>query len=141
MSLINKYYKLSSFEKSILLSALFTSLKVRFYIKFFKMPSYVKYLGKKGIKTISSNNNEEKVLIIIKNVKRISKYSFWRTKCFEEAFTTKLLLKKQNINSTIYFGVKKNNNNLDAHSWLKIGDKCIIGCRRIDKYTVTEFFT
>ena len=142
MSLVNKYRKLSNFEKKILIDTYLTSIKVRYYIKFFKMPYYVKLLGSKGEKSANVDFDTTQKDIIIKNVKRVSRYSFWRTKCFEEAFVTKLLLQKYDIQSTIYFGVKKNETStLDAHSWLKIGDNCIIGCGGIDKYTITEYFT
>ena len=142
MGLINKYIKLTKFEKLIFINAFFTSIKVRFNIKFFKMPYYVENLGEKGKQLNTSEFNAEIVKIIIINVKRVSKYSFWRTKCFEEAYTAKLLMKKQNIKSTIFFGVKKDEQgSLNAHSWLKIGNNCIIGCNGIDKYTVTQFFT
>ena len=140
--LIKKYNRLSKFEKRLLINTYITSIKVRFYIKFYKMPSYIHLLGKKSEKTTSSKFDEEKVKLIIKNIKIVSRNSFWRTKCFEEALNAKLQLQNQNIKSTIYFGVRKNNeNSLDAHSWLKIGDICIIGCNNIDKYTITEFFT
>jgi len=142
MTLVSKYKRLSKFEKRLLFDAYTTSIKVRYYIKFFKMPYYVKMLGEKSNKLYPSNYNEEKVITIIKNVKRVSRNSFWRTKCFEEAFNAKLLLQKHGIKSTIYFGVKKNKENkLDAHAWLTIGDKCIIGCNNINSYTITEFFS
>ena len=142
ISLIKKYNKLSKFEKKLFINTFLTSIKVRFYIKYYKMPSYVHLLGNKSKKTTSSNFDENKVRLIVKNVKRVSRNSFWRTKCFEEAFNTKLQLKKQNIESTIYFGVKKNKEQkLDAHSWIMIGEKCIIGCNNIKEYTVTEYFT
>ncbi len=142
ISLLKKYRLLSKADKKLLIKTYITSIKVRFYIKFYKMPSYIHLLGKKSEKTTSNKFDDEKVKLIIKNVKIVSRNSFWRTKCFEEALNTKLQLKNQNIESTIYFGVKKNKeNNLDAHAWLKIGDVCIIGCNNIDKYTITEYFT
>jgi hypothetical protein len=142
ISLITKYYNLPKQEKHLLINTYITSIKVRFYIKFYKMPRYVHLLGSKSEKTVSNNFNEEIVKNIVKNVKIVSRNSFWRTKCFEEAFNTKLQLQKQGIKSTIYFGVKKNKENkLDAHSWLMIGNKCIIGCANIKQYTITEFFT
>ena len=107
ISLIKKYKLLSKAEKKLLINTYFTSIKVRFYIKYYKMPSYVHLLGKKSKKTTPNKFDEEKVKLIIKNIKKVSRNSFWRTKCFEEALNAKLQLQNQNIKSTIYFGVKK----------------------------------
>lgn len=142
MLLISKYINLDKQERSLLLYTFIFSVKVRYFIKFHKMPYYVNHLGRKSVKTEKCNYNVEDVKKLIRNIKRVNKFSFWRTKCFEDAFTLKLLLKKQAVESTIYFGVKKNDNDtLDAHAWLKIGEDCLIGCAGIETYTVTEFFT
>jgi hypothetical protein len=139
---IKKYYKLGNFERNNLIKALLTSIKVRILIKFFSTSFYANKIGKQGINTSQNTFNENTVKTVLKNVKRVSKYSFWRTNCFEEALTTKLLLKKLDIESTIYFGVLKNEQQkLKAHAWLKIGDKFIIGQKNSEKFTITNFFT
>ena len=119
------------------------SVKVRFLIKFSSMKKYAHILGEEN--KLSNSVDDKQLADLTKyivNVKRVSKYSFWRTKCFEEAFTLKRIFENHNQESTIYFGVAKNEDKeLNAHAWLKIGDKVIIGGNGHEKYTVTKYFT
>jgi len=140
---IKKYNRLASSEKKLFFESLFLSFKIRFLIKFYSMK---KYAHKLGTENKLSDNIEaaeiEKLKPFIASIKRVSRYSFWRTKCFEEAFALKKLIEKRGYTSTIYFGVaKEESNSLKAHAWLKIGDAVIIGGRGHKQYTVTKFFT
>ena len=124
------------FAEAYLLSA-----KVRFYVKFFKIKNYLFLLGE--VESVDNQDyiNDEIVAKVVKTVKRVSRYSFWRTKCLEEAVTCKILLRKKHINSTLYLGVKKDeNSNLIAHAWLKSGKRSIIGGSG-EEYTVTKYFS
>ncbi len=51
-------------------------------------------------------------------IARGSYYSFWRTKCFEQALAVKMMLRRRGLISIIYFGVYKNldNNKINAHA-------------------------
>jgi len=143
VNLIRKYKRLSGLEKKLFFEAFFLSFKIRFIIKFYPMKKYAAKLGTEN--KLSDNidiEETEKLKTYIINVKRVSRYSFWRTKCFEEAFTLKKLIEKAGYTSTIYFGVaKQETNDLKAHAWLKIGDTMLIGGKGHKQYTVTKFFT
>lgn len=66
----------------------------------------------------------------------------WRTKCFEQALAAKMMLKRRDIESTIFFGVRKadDGKNIHAHAWLKSGDIIITGWQKVDTYTVVGVF-
>lgn len=142
-NIITKYKQLTALEKKLFFESLVLSFKIRFLIKFYPMR---KYAAKLGTENKLSDNIDikqiEKLKPYIVNVKRVSRYSLWRTKCFEEAFTLKKLIEKAGYKSTIYFGVaKEESNKLKAHAWLKIGDTMLIGGNGHKQYTVTKFFT
>ncbi|WP_139906048.1 lasso peptide biosynthesis B2 protein [Clostridium thermarum] len=57
-----------------------------------------------------------------------SKYTPWQSKCLVQAATVHRMLKKRNINSTIYLGVGiEKDRNILAHAWVKYGDVTVIG--------------
>jgi len=142
IGIINKYNKLQSSEKKLFLECLILSFRIRFLIKFYPMKKYAYKLGVENQLPEESNAvNTEQLKPFIITVKRVSRNSFWRTKCFEEAFTLKKLIEKRGFTSTIYFGVAKTTTDLKAHAWLKIGDTVIIGGKGYEQYTVTKFFT
>lgn len=56
------------------------------------------------------------------SILRAANRSPWRTLCFEQALTARMMLRKRKQKSVIYFGLIKNTNNqdkaLNAHAWL-----------------------
>ena len=81
---------------------------------------------------------EKKISIAIR---RGSRYSPWRTKCFEQALAAKMMLKRRGIVSIIYFGVCKNpDSKLLAHAWLKTGAGIVTGGKNLSMYTVLSSF-
>ena len=43
----------------------------------------------------------------------------WKSKCFERALATKIMLRFRNMNIKLYLGVKKEGNGFAAHAWLE----------------------
>ncbi|WP_238480423.1 lasso peptide biosynthesis B2 protein [Clostridium chrysemydis] len=73
---------------------------------------------------------EEKYIVIntiSKAVLRVSNNTPWVTNCMVQAITAKKLLNNQNIDSTIYLGVTKEENELKAHAWLRCGEVFVTG--------------
>jgi hypothetical protein len=75
-------------------------------------------------------------------IARASTKSPWRTKCFEQALTAKMMTRRRGLPSVIYFGVKKETGSekIDAHAWLKCGDFVVTGWQRMNSYTVVAEF-
>lgn len=69
-------------------------------------------------------------------------YSFWRTLCFEQAITAKLMLRRRGFQSIIYFGVYKNpvTQNIEAHAWVNVNGFMITGGRNLNLYSVISSF-
>lgn len=63
----------------------------------------------------------------------------WRFKCLEQALTIRYMLKRRNVTSVLYFGLKKESK-LEAHSWLEVNNKILIGNENIESYTVISKF-
>lgn len=102
-------------------------------------------LGKTGKKHPNGdfNNNDDKVLQKISvAILRGSKYSLWRSKCFEQALAAKTMVRRRHFESTIYFGVYKNpaDEKLMAHAWLISNDEIVTGGPDIDRYTILSSF-
>ena len=77
------------------------------------------------------------------SVLRASSRSPWRAKCFEQALAAKMMLKRRNFVSTIYFGVKKeieSPNKLTAHAWLDCDGFIVTGRKNIQLYSVVSRF-
>lgn len=74
-------------------------------------------------------------------IARASRYSFWRTRCFEQALCAKFMLNVRKQKSIIYFGVdKREGTKLSAHAWLVCDGEIVTGGKRYDDYTVIARF-
>lgn len=75
-------------------------------------------------------------------VTEASQYTPWKSKCLIQAITAQHMLKKRSIYSTIYLGVKKDENNkLIAHAWLRYGKLIVTGGNAMNGFTEVAKFT
>jgi len=108
----------------------------------FPFKQYSHKLGEKGKVYKKENGIDLKLIANISlAIKRAVKYSLWRNKCLEQAITAKKMLKKRNVKTTIYFGVRKTENKLEAHAWLKTGDDFVVGEKNYETFTIVAFYT
>lgn len=84
--------------------------------------------------------------MIQKSILRASVRSPWRTKCFEQALTARMMLKKRKIKSVLYFGVSKNifdtsKKDTAAHAWIICSGFTITGGRNNEIFTIVGRFS
>lgn len=79
---------------------------------------------------------------ITKSIRNVSLASPIGFTCLVQATIGKILLAKNEIDSTLYFGVKKvYNQNLKAHAWLRVGSEIVLGGEVADEYTVVSTYS
>ena len=71
---------------------------------------------------------------------RGSHYSFWRTKCFEQAIAAKIMLHRRHRATIIYFGVSNSTGSIKAHAWLNSDGYTVTGGKGSDSFTVITTF-
>lgn len=86
-----------------------------------------------------SKENYAKARKIAYHVNRIAEHTPWESKCLVRALTAQRLLTKQNISSTLYLGVKKEEEKLLAHAWIRTGGYYATGGNG-DGYTLVAKF-
>ncbi|MDD4760918.1 MAG: lasso peptide biosynthesis B2 protein [Bacteroidaceae bacterium] len=89
----------------------------------------------------ASNELLERIRI---SILRASRRSPWRTKCFEQALSVRMMLRRRNIKSVIYFGVSINQpdqpEKMTAHAWLKCSGIVVTGGKNNGSFTVVGRF-
>lgn len=127
------------FFKAYILSAF-----VKFSLIFLKFKVILNWQGK--INSETTDKTDDYSLTFRKNVKSAmrlcDKYTFWKTECYTQALTAKILLNRNGIPCTIYIGFKKDENGkYEGHAWLRSYDMLITGGEKIDNYTVHSFYS
>lgn len=105
---------------------------------------YARFLGE--INSESSRNPQnvewEYVNGISQSIKNISLVSPITFTCLVQATVGKIFISGKEIDSTIYFGVKKDESkNMKAHAWLRVGPKIVLGGEVADQYNVVSTFS
>ena len=75
-------------------------------------------------------------------ISRVSPYTPWKSNCFPQALTAKILLRRQGIPSTLYLGAAfaEDKSGLEAHAWLRCGPLYVTGGKGDEKYGVVGVF-
>lgn len=69
-----------------------------------------------------------------------SRYTPWRSNCLARAIAGKMMLRRRKISSTLYLGLKKNADKLEAHAWLRVGEQIVTGGAIQSQFKVISFF-
>ncbi|CAG9613449.1 hypothetical protein BACCIP111899_02664 [Bacillus rhizoplanae] len=82
---------------------------------------------------------------VLKNVSHaihiMSRYTFWESQCLVKAIAGMKMLEKRQIESTLYLGTAKDDNEkLIAHAWLRSGPFYVTGSEGMEKFTVVGKF-
>ncbi|TDG37689.1 lasso peptide biosynthesis B2 protein [Pedobacter changchengzhani] len=138
-----KFILVSNRDKLYYAEIFFLAAWIRFCIYFFPFKFYKNTLGKLQEEAVQEISTEAMAFALnIKNiVLTVCNHTPWESKCLVQAIICKKILKRSGIKSTIYLGVKNDNNKkLLAHAWLKFGDKILTGGAGHKEFNVVNFY-
>jgi hypothetical protein len=72
---------------------------------------------------------------------RIAELLPWKCVCFPQAIAGQRILNKKKLPSTLYLGLKKDNEEMSAHAWLRHQQYIVTGDNGIEDYTIINSFT
>lgn len=105
---------------------------------------YSRFLGQINSESPKNPKNVdwEYVDRVSESVRNVSKVSPFNFKCLIQSSVGKYFIAQERIDSTIYFGVKKDESqNLKAHAWLRVGPKIVLGGEVADQYNVVSRYS
>ena len=125
MRLLNKFFCLSKAKQKLLPKAflLVTLVRVGLWIFPFQFIQRI-------VNFIPINSNQLKKHStddITWAIETASNYVPGSKVCLVKSLAAQVLLIRNNYASSIYFGVAKNNDNVEAHTWVECDEKIVIG--------------
>lgn len=111
------------------ITVLLYTLYYRSCILFLPKHKLESMLGTKGEESLQDETSEnlKKAIYYATLVNYVAPHTPWESKCLVCAMTAQKLLEKQGIRSTLYLGIKKENNKMVAHAWLRCGPLYLTG--------------
>ena len=108
------------------------------FIPFKKIASQI---GRLQVESTHDLHSMEEPIKIEHAVRRASRYTIHKSKCYDQALTAKALLGQIGLPATLYFGLaKERDNQLSAHAWVRCGNKIITGKAGMEQFTVIACF-
>lgn len=129
----------SLFWQSYILSAL-----VKFTLVFLPFRKVLAWQGKINVETpaIPDEATAGFRKTLQSAMRLCDQYTFWKTECYTQALTAKILLGRRGIPSTVYIGFHKQEDGRYAgHAWLRSYDRIITGREGMEKYTIHSFYS
>lgn len=131
MDTLNKWRRflsLTTKERNIFLEALFISAYVRFSLSFLPFKRVLGWLGTANLKQLSALPDAHLLHIVKLSIQRVNANAPWKTECYTQALTGKILLNKRKLKPTLYIGFKKDlSGKYKGHAWLKYQDYFVTG--------------
>ncbi|HDR8169491.1 TPA: lasso peptide biosynthesis B2 protein [Bacillus thuringiensis] len=92
--------------------------------------------------SLKCNESNKFILISISEAIHImSQHTFWESKCLVSAIAGMEMLKRRQIESTLYLGTAKDKNGkMVAHAWLRSGPFYITGAEEMERFTIVSKF-
>ena len=116
-------------KKQITFMVWFYTGVFRFLICFLPMKHLKKKFGIEGEESKAEATIEQYryAKMVSDYVNRSSEKTLWESKCLVRALTAQKLLKRKQIDSTLYLGVGKEDEKMIAHAWLRCGRMYVTG--------------
>lgn len=137
------FFKISNELKVEFLKAFFYTGFYRAFILFVPFNKLRKKIGTSKVESEkiidnSSYKEAQHISCIIANVIR---FTPWESKCLVQSLTAQKMLRRKGISSTLYLGVKKDENGkMIAHSWIRSGEYCVTGGSEMKGFAVVAKF-
>ncbi len=91
---------------------------------------------------IADSSSEARAVSISRVVQMTANYTPWKSNCFPQAVTARILLGLYGVPYSLFFGVNRNAEDaiLLAHSWVTVGRVRVTGGNGFDQFTVVSCF-
>ncbi len=83
----------------------------------------------------------QRAQLIGRLVQGVARFTPWESNCFPQALTAQLLLNCYRIPATLFFGLRREDQEMLAHAWVAAGPVAVCGGRSFHQYAVVGAFT
>ncbi len=136
-----KGFLMENKNKGLTIRVWFYTAFYRFCIRFIPMKHLRSCFGEEGKESLTEIDVDSYryAKLVAKQVKLSATHTIWESKCLVQALTAQRLLYKKGIESTLYLGVKKENEQMIAHAWIRVGTLYVTGGNGKDYVVVAKY--
>jgi hypothetical protein len=121
------------------IKAWFLSAFVKITLVFLPFSRVLKWKGQPGKETpnLPDPRTEAYRRQLQSAMRLVALYTPWKSECYTQALTAKIILQQRGLPATIYIGFRRDRTGAyEGHAWLRSYDRIITGNQEIDTYEV-----
>lgn len=141
---IKSFFNTQASLKILFVKAWFLSAIVKFTLIFLPFKKVMDWQGKLNVDTpVIPDQASLKFRQSLQSAMRLcDKYTFWKTECYTQALTAKILLNSKGLPGTLYIGFRKDEQGgYGGHAWLRSYNMIITGFKEMEKFQVHSFYS
>ena len=140
---LGKLYRFTWQERCILMETFFFLGFSRFLVIMLPFKKVAPHLG--VINGSQSKNLSEAELVVVQQITRwvrfTARHTPFTSNCFNKALAVHFMLRRRGLSSTLYLGVARDGEKMEAHAWLRSGDQIVTGGTEQERFTEVSHFT
>ena len=143
MSRLHKFLNLPCADRNCLIEAAFWLGFARLAILILPFRRIAPFLGRNMAQSPEVEEVAHRELLdrISWAVTTASRHLPWDCLCLAQALAGKAMLKRRGVTSTLYLGLAKDDEaHLQAHAWLRCGNRILTGERAMAEFTIIATF-
>jgi len=142
---ISRFISLPFIEKYLFLEAVFLMGFIRLVILAVPFRRIAPFLGEHMKETPDKQDEGKNRILMLRisgAISRAERSVPWEAKCLVQAITGKIMIRRRDMESTLYLGLIKRPDlaELEAHAWLRCGSFIICGGKELERYTIVAIF-
>jgi Uncharacterised nucleotidyltransferase/Transglutaminase-like superfamily len=141
-SLFTRFFSLGASEAAMLIEA--GGMLTFFYValKFLPMQRLTAWMG--GTKPVQRALEDSQARATLRRVEWaigvVVRHAPLNYVCFPQSLTAYFMLRRRSIPSKLFYGVARHEQQLKTHTWIKVGDRTVVGGEAASGFTVLAVF-
>ncbi|HEV2273858.1 MAG TPA: lasso peptide biosynthesis B2 protein [Acidobacteriaceae bacterium] len=142
LTLLQRLFGLAPSDFALLVEAGVLLTFFRIALRFFSVRRLTAWMGQ--AKPAERLRPEEDALKTIRRIEwavgSIARHSPLSFVCFPQSLAAYFMLRRRHVGSKLFYGVARDQQHLKAHTWIKVGDRTVVGGEAESDFTVLAIF-
>lgn len=136
-----RFLALSPADAALLAEATALLLFFRIALRFFSVQRLTAWMGGRAAGELPDGVRRRQIIRRVEwAVGAIVRHAPWTFVCFPQSLTAYFMLRRRRVGSKLFYGVTREEKGLSAHTWIKVGERTVVGGEAEPRFTVLAIF-
>ena len=139
--LASRFFALSPADAALLAEAAALLVFFRIALRFFSVQRLTAWMGGRAAGELPDGGRRRQIIRRVEwAVGVIVRHAPWTFVCFPQSLAAYFMLRRRHVGSKLFYGVTREEKVLIAHTWIKVGERTVVGGEPEPRFTVLAIF-